>query len=354
MKKVKLVSLLLALIMALGLLAGCAAEAPAAPVAEAPAAEAPAAEAPIRIGLSLPTQQEERWVRDRERMVEVAAEMGVELIVMVANANMAEQMSQVESLLSQNIQALILAPHDAAASATLVDKAEEAGVPVIAYDRLITGTDYLDYYISFDNVRVGELQGEFITSLVPEGNYIIMSGAPTDNNARLFKEGAMKYLQPLIDSGAITVVAEQAVENWVPENALRIVEAALLANNNDIQAILAPNDGTAGASIEALAAQGLAGQVPITGQDAELAAAQRIVAGTQTMTIFKDTRVTAKKAVEMAVEIARGGTIATTATIDNGNEMVPAVLVDSQVVTKENLDELLIDSGYLAREDVYN
>jgi len=313
---------------------------------------APEAEAKIKVGLSLPTQREERWVRDKEKMEAVANELGIELIVKVADANMQEQISQVEALFTQGIDVLILAPHDASAAASLVDKANQEGIPVISYDRLITNTDKLDIYLSFDNVKVGELQGKYITEQVPEGKYIIMSGAPTDNNAKLFKEGAMKYIQPLINSGKITVIAEQAVENWVPENALKIVEAALAANNNEVNAILAPNDGTAGAAIQALAAQGLAGKVAITGQDAEKAAAKRIVEGTQSMTIFKDTRDLGKAAIELAVQLAKGEKVTTNGTVENGKINVPSVLLEPKVVTADNLKAVLVDSGYITEADL--
>ncbi len=306
----------------------------------------------IKVGLSLPTQREERWVRDKAKMEAVAKEMGIELIVKVADANMQEQTTQVEALLNQGIDVLILAPHDASAAASLVEMANKDGVPVISYDRLITGTDKLDYYISFDNVKVGEIQGKFISEMVPEGNYIIMSGAPTDNNAKLFKEGAMKYIQPLIDSGKINVIAEQAVENWVPENALKIVEAALAANDNKVDGILAPNDGTAGAAIQALAAQGLAGQVPITGQDAEKSGAKRIMEGTQSMTVFKDTRDLGQAAIETAIKIAKGEKVETNSAVDNGVVEVPTVSLDAKVVTKDNLKEILIDSGYMSEDDL--
>lgn len=306
----------------------------------------------IKVGLSLPTQREERWVRDKEKMEQVAREKGIELIVKISDANMQEQITQVESLLTQGIDVLILAPHDAAAAATLVDKANKEGVPVISYDRLITNTDKLDIYLSFDNVKVGELQGKYITEQVKEGKYIIMSGAPTDNNAKLFKEGAMKYIQPLIDSGKIKVIAEQAVENWVPENALKIVEAALAANNNEVDAILAPNDGTAGAAIQALAAQGLAGKVPITGQDAEKAAAKRIMEGTQSMTIFKDTRDLGAEAIDIAIKLAKGEKISTNGEVDNGKINVPSVLLEPKIVTKDNLKSMLVDGGYITEEDL--
>lgn len=306
----------------------------------------------IKIGLSLPTQREERWVRDKEKMEEVAKQLGAEIITKVADANMQEQITQVEALLTQGVDVLIIAPHDAAAAATLVDKANQEGVPVVSYDRLITNTDKLNIYLSFDNVKVGELQGKYITEQVSEGNYIIMSGAPTDNNAKLFKEGAMKYIQPLIDSGKINVISEQGVENWIPENALKIVEAALSANENNVQAILAPNDGTAGAAIQALTAQGLAGKVPITGQDAEKSAAKRIMEGTQSMTIFKDTRDLGQAAIEVAIKLAKEEKIDTNGNVDNGKISVPSVLLEPNVVTKENLKEILVDSGYISEDDI--
>ena len=339
----KVLAILLVMMMLVTLFVGCTKKEEAA---------APEGDAKIKVGLSLPTQREERWVRDKEKMEAVAKELGIELIVKVADANMQEQISQVEALFTQGIDVLILAPHDASAAASLVDKANQEGIPVISYDRLITNTDKLDIYLSFDNVKVGELQGKYITEKVSEGKYIIMSGAPTDNNAKLFKEGAMKYIQPLINSGKITVIAEQAVENWVPENALKIVEAALAANNNDVNAILAPNDGTAGAAIQALAAQGLAGKVAITGQDAEKAAAKRIVEGTQSMTIFKDTRDLGKAAIELAIQLSKGEKVTTNGAVDNGKFNVPSVLLEPTVVTADNLKAVLVDSGYITEADL--
>lgn len=345
MKKRKLVALTMSVVMSIALFAGCG--------NKAVDANGSSGEDKIVIGLSLPTQSEERWVRDKEQMEAEAERLGVELKVQVSNNDVAQQASQVENLISQEVDVLIIAPHDASAAAASVEKAHEAGIKVISYDRLIMDTE-VDLYLSFDNVKVGELQGEYITKEVPKGNYIVMSGAPTDNNAKLFKEGAMKFIKPLVDSGDINIVAEQAVDDWNPENALKIVENALTANNNDIQAILAPNDGTASGAIVALTAQGLAGQVPITGQDSSLDAAQRIAKGTQSMTILKDTRELGTNAIEAAIKIANGEDVNTEGNVVNNNKIdVPSLLLTPYVVTKDNLDELLIDSGYLNKEDVY-
>ncbi|OHD11572.1 MAG: D-xylose transporter subunit XylF [Spirochaetes bacterium GWD1_27_9] len=306
----------------------------------------------FKIGLSLPTQREERWVRDKIKMLEVAKKLGVELMVQVSDNDQGKQTSQCENLISQGVKVLIVAPHDASASSTIIEKAHKSKIPVISYDRLIMNSN-VDVYISFDNVKVGELQGEYLTKLVPKGNYVILSGAPTDNNATLFKEGAMKFIKPLVDKGDIRIVMEQAVIDWQPANAQKLMENALTANNNDIQAVLAPNDGTSGGCIQALAGQKLSGKVPITGQDAELQGAQRIVQGTQTMTILKDTRFLGEKAIEIAMKLAKGEKFDTNGTVNNGKIDVLSILLTPIVVDKANIDEVLIESGYLNKEDVY-
>jgi D-xylose transport system substrate-binding protein len=336
----KSIVVLLVVMLFATVLAGCKTAAPA--------------EKKLKIGLSLATLQEERWVRDKDRLTKDCSDQGIELLTQIANMDAATQESQCENLFTQGINVLIIAAQDASAAASIVDKAHAAGVKVICYDRLVMDTLNDDVYISFDNVQVGVLQGTWLTKAVPKGNYAILSGAPTDNNAKLFKQGAMSVIQPLIDSGAVKVVAEQAVVEWKPENALKIMENALTANKNNIQGILAPNDGTAGGCIQALAAQGLAGKVPITGQDAELAAAQRIVKGTQGMTVFKDTRLLADAAVEAAKNMFAGTALANaTQTVNNNKMDVPSILLVPIAVDKSNIDKELIDSGYLAKADVY-
>lgn len=310
----------------------------------------------IKIGFSLPTMREERYQRDRDAFVAEAQKLGAEVLVQGANNDENLQNSQVENLITQGINVLVLDPQNAASAATLVDKAHQAGIKVISYDRLIMNSDP-DVYISFDNEKVGELQGEFITKLVPKGNYFVFAGAPTDNNATLFKKGAMKYIQPLVDKGDIKVVFDQAIKDWDPNEALKLAENALTANKNKVDAILAPNDGTAGGIIQALAEQKLDGKVPITGQDAELAAAKRIVTGKQSMTIFKDVRVLAKEAADLAVQLAQGKNVKDISSIDktvNNNKIdVPSLLLTPVVITKDNIDKELIDSGWFKKADVY-
>jgi len=334
----KLLTLFMVALMVVGLFSGCGKK----------------DDGKIKIGILLPTKQEERWVRDGDVMKEYAQELGVEIDMQYAGQDAATQDSQGKDMLTKGVDVLIIGAVDSGAAASIVDEAAAEDVPVVSYDRLIMGTDNLAVYLSFDNVAVGRLQGEYITKKVPEGKYILMSGSPTDNNAKLFKQGAMEYIQPLIDSGAIEVIDDQPVDEWKPENALKIVENALTSANNEVDAILAPNDGTAGGAIQALAAQGLDGKVPITGQDAELAAAQRIVEGTQSMTIFKDTRELGKAAVDAAIKLAKGEELsAATQTVNNNKVDVPSILLTPYAVDKDNLDELLIDSGFLKKEDVY-
>jgi len=310
----------------------------------------------IKIGLSLDTLQEERWHKDRDEFVKAAEKLGAKVLVQVANMDDAVQKSQCENLISQGVDVLVIVPHNAETLTSVIEEAHKSGVEVISYDRLIKNAD-VDLYISFDNVKVGELQGKYLTTKVPKGNYFVFSGSPTDNNAKLFKEGAMKYITPLAKSGKIKILYEQPIKDWKPEEALRLCENALTKNKNNVQGILAPNDGTAGGIIQALKQQGLAGKVVVTGQDGDLAAIKRIVEGSQSMTVFKDVRLLAKKAAEVAVKIAKGTKVKdlkdVNGKVDNGKLKVPSVLLTPVAVDKSNIDTVLIKSGWFTKEQVY-
>jgi len=306
----------------------------------------------IRVGVSLPTQRDERWVRDAQKMKEVAKAEGIDLRLQVCDNDAAKQMSQCENLLAEGIDILILAPHDATSAAAIVDDAHNEGIKVISYDRLVMGTK-VDLYVSFDNQEVGRLQGQYLTKLVPKGNYIVLAGAPTDNNAKLYRNGALEAIKPLADKGDIKIVMDQWVTDWQPTVAMNMVQNALTANDNKIDAVLAPNDNTAGGVIQALAQVGLAGKVPVTGQDAEVTAAQRIIKGTQAMTVFKNTKDQAKIAVETAIKMVKGEAPETNAKVNNGKMDVPSILLKPLVVDKNNIDEVLIASGYVTKEQAY-
>jgi D-xylose transport system substrate-binding protein len=314
-------------------------------------AAAPAAKK-IRVGVSLPTQRDERWVRDAQKMRDMAKARNIDLEMQISDNDAAKQMSQCENLLAEGIDILILAPHDATSAAEIVDEAHNAGIKVISYDRLVLN-EKVDLYISFDNVEVGRLQGEYLSKAAPRGNYIVFGGAPTDNNAKLFKQGAMSVIKPLAAKGDIKIVMDQWIQDWQPTVAMNLTQNALTANDNKIDAVLAPNDNTAGGVIQALAQAGLAGKVPVTGQDAELTAAKRIVKGTQSMTVFKDTRELASKAMDAALKIVNGQDPGATGTVNNNKMDVPSILLKPVVVDKGNIDAVLIDSGYLKKADVY-
>ncbi|UJF34899.1 D-xylose ABC transporter substrate-binding protein [Paenibacillus hexagrammi] len=307
----------------------------------------------IVIGMSMDTLKEERWQKDRDIFSAKVKELGGEVKVLAANGDDATQMSQAEQLISQGVNVLVVIPHNAEATAQIVEKAHKEGIKVISYDRLIKNSD-VDYYVSFDNVRVGEMQAKAITDKVSKGNFVYIGGADTDNNAILFKQGAMNILKPLQDKGDIKIVYDQFSKDWKPEEALKNMENALTANNNNIQAVVAANDGTAGGAIQALTAQGLAGKIPVSGQDADLAAVQRIAEGKQTMTVYKPINAIATKAAEMAISLAKDGKVdGADKKVNNGKIDVPSILLDPISVDKNNLMDTVIKDGFHKVEDVF-
>jgi D-xylose transport system substrate-binding protein len=220
---------------------------------------------------------------------------------------------------------------------------------------LITGCD-LDLYITFDNVKVGELQARFLAERIPEGGklrVVRIYGSKTDNNAVLFKQGQDNVLKPLIEAGKVEVVFEDWAADWKPENAKKIMNAAITKSGPGIDAVLASNDGTAGGAVQALTEEGLAGKVLVTGQDGDLAACQRIVQGTQTMTVYKPIKVLASRAAEAAVKLAKGQSVIARSGIDNGKGEVPSLLLEIVAVTRDNLRETIVADGFRVEADVY-
>lgn len=308
----------------------------------------------VRIGLSLDTLKEARWQADRDMFVRRAEELGASVQVLAANGDDTVQISDVEKLITSGVDVLVIVPHDGTAMAKAVRLAHEAGIPVIAYDRIIRDSD-LDLYVSFDNVRVGELQARFVAENLRggRGRIVRIYGAKTDNNASLFKAGQDSVIDPLARSGAIEVLHEDWAEDWKPENAKRIVNAAITAKGSRIDAVLASNDGTAGGAIQALSEEGLAGKVLVTGQDADLVALQRIAAGTQAMTIYKPLHTLAQGAAELAVKMATGKPVVARHTVNNGAIDVPSVLFDVVTVTKDNIESTVVKDGLYRREEIF-
>ena len=308
---------------------------------------------PLTIGLSLDTLREERWQRDRDMFVARCRELGARVLVQAANNNEVVQNAQAENLLTQGVDVLVVAPHNSKTAATIVESAHRSGVPVIAYDRLINDSD-VDLYISFDNERVGELQAGYAVQRAPRGRYVLIGGSPADNNALLYHKGQMNVLKPRVDRREIEIVTDQYAADWQPVEALKIMENALTRSDNRVDAVVAANDGLAGGAIQALAEQGLAGKVVVTGQDAELSACQRVVAGTQSMTIYKPIRKLARKAAEIAVAMARKQPIGTVADrLDNGFKQVPSLLIEPVAVDRNNLASTVIADGFHPLDQIY-
>ncbi|NGZ75020.1 D-xylose ABC transporter substrate-binding protein [Saccharibacillus alkalitolerans] len=307
----------------------------------------------IKIGFAMDTLLEERWKKDRDLFVEAAQRLGAEVIVKSADGDDARQIAQAEAMISQGVDVLVIVPHNAEATAAIVSKAHKSGIKVLSYDRLVTNAD-VDLYVSFDNVEVGHLQAEAIMKIVPKGNYVYIGGADTDNNARQFKEGVFEALQPSIERGDIRIVYDQWSKDWKPVYALENMLEALKANGaGGIDAVIVANDATAGGAVRALERYGLAGSIPVAGQDADLEAVRRIVDGTQTMTVYKPIGRLAEDTARLAVALAKGEPTGATRRVNNGKIEVPSILLSPIAVDASNLDGTVIADGFHSREEVY-
>src|SRR5512143_3391489 len=300
-----LLSILSLMVIASMLLVGCGAT--------------PAAGGKIKVGLSFSDFATERWKNEDTLMRKLLQEKGYEVISQEANHDVKLQNDQIDNMVAQGVKGLIVIAEDGAAAATAVDKAAAAGVKVIAYDRLIK-TKNIAAYLSFDNVEVGRQEAlGVMTALGLPGSttwtkdnpakVVLSGGSPTDNNAVLVRQGQMEVVQPYIDQGVVKIVADQWVDNWDAANALKTMENILTAQNNKIDAVVASHDGTALGELQALAAQGLAGKVPISGQDATADGCNSIVKGEQTVSVYKDIRQLSPMAVDMMDALLKGQTV---------------------------------------------
>ncbi|PNR93892.1 D-xylose ABC transporter substrate-binding protein [Petrotoga sp. 9PWA.NaAc.5.4] len=306
----------------------------------------------ILIGLSMCELQLERWQKDRDIFVDTAEKLGAKVIVQSSNNDDLLQISQVENMINQGVDVLVIIAHDGNIMGSIVKEAHANGVPVIAYDRLLMNSD-LDYFITFDPIKIGEYQAQYLVNKKPTGNYFLLGGSPTDNNAHLVRQGQMNILQPYIDRGDIKIVGDQWAKNWSAQEAMNIIENALTATKNQIDVIVASNDSTAGGAIEALKEQGLAGKVLVSGQDADLVACRRIVEGTQTMTVYKPIKSIATQAAIMAVSVVKDIHVVTNGTANNGVKEVPTFYLEPIPVDMNNIVETVIRDGFHSLEDVY-
>lgn len=300
----------------------------------------------IRIGVSFPTKKETRWINDFEYIRQAASDADVDLVAYIADKNAAEQESQCDEILQHGVSVLILAPHDARAAGNITAKAKAAGVKVISYDRLVLGSD-IDFYVSFDNVKVGELQARYLTKKAPSGKYIVFSGAPTDNNSKLFHSGAMNVLRPFVSSGKIKIIEDSPIDNWDADVAEKLTDSFIEKHGTEIAAIIAPNDKTAGGVIQALENHHIGGLVAVSGQDADFDGAVRVVAGLQSMTVFKNAHNLATAAVGAAMNMALGQPPPSNNVVYNGKGQIPALLLEPVVADKENIIPMLSKSGHI-------
>lgn len=313
----------------------------------------------VKLGLSFAGFDIERWVREKDMMVKLGEEAGAEVFFQVANNNAKTQNDQIENMVLQGANVIIIVAHDGATAATAVDQAAAEGVKCIAYDRLIP-TDKLGAYITFDNVEVGRQQALGVLDVVPSGNFALIGGSPTDNNAHLVRKGQMEVLQPLIDKGDVKVVGDQWVDGWSQEKAVGIMENILTANQNKVDAVVASNDGTGLGSLQALDAQGLAGKVPVSGQDATSAACKSIVEGKFTVTVFKDINLLAPAAIDIAMKLAGGEDpglekrpLTELAGVEAKGGDIACKFLPVVRVTKDNLYDVIIKSGFQKWEEIY-
>ncbi|NMB67448.1 MAG: sugar ABC transporter substrate-binding protein [Chloroflexi bacterium] len=342
------------------------------------ATTAPATEGKLAVGIVLPTKDEPRWVQDETRFKDALTAAGYDVEILFSQGSSAKEKENVEALITKGVKVLIICPQDGDAAAAAVEEARKAGIKVISYDRLITSTDAVDYYVTFDSVAVGAKQCQYLVDHASGTGLplYLYAGAASDNNAFLFFEGAWSVLQPKIADGTFVIknsseavalqdkatltrdemskIIGQITTNWDFNTAKNLAESnltvATAADKGEVF-ILAPNDGTARAIADAFGADKDVTKYYVTGQDAEKASVQYIIDGKQSMTVFKDVRTLVNDAIAMAVSLLKGETVATTGSYDNKKIQVPAKQSEVIAVDAANVKSVLIDSGYYAASD---
>jgi D-xylose transport system substrate-binding protein len=307
---------------------------------------------PVKVGFLIHALDKERWENDRDFFVEKVRELGGEVMVRIADNDTKKQLDQANELLTNGVDVLVIVPVDQFAAAQIVDNAKANNVKVISYDRLIKNCS-LDYYVSTDNVEIGMLQAEYLTTIQPSGNYALIEGALSDNNSQFLYLGHMNVLQPLVERGDIKIVYNVFTERWGEEEGYNHTKQ-LLSKTDDVDAIIAGNDAIAMGVINALKETGKQGEVLIAGMDADLRNLQEIVAGHQTCTIYKPYQKLASTAAELAVTLgSTGESEKTFQTVSNGKMLVPVVFHNGTVVNRENLKLTVISEGYQKEEEIY-
>jgi len=302
------------------------------------------------VGVSWSNFQEERWKRDEAAMKAAIEKAGGKYISADAQGSNEKQAADIDNLITKGAKVLVVLAWDADAVLPAVKRARAEGIPVIAYDRLIQDKDV--FYLTFDNIEVGRMQAQGVFKVKPAGNYVFIKGAPTDPNADFLHKGQLEVLNAAIKAGKIKVVGEQYTEGWAPENAQKNMEQILTRNQNKVDAVVASNDGTAGGVVAALSGRGIKG-VPVSGQDGDHAALNRVALGTQTVSVWKDARELGREAAIAAVDLAGGKKVAGATTWAEGEKKVPmnSKFLKPVAITAANLD-VVIKAGWIKKEEV--
>ncbi len=303
------------------------------------------------IGVSWSNFQEERWKTDEAAIKEALDAAGATYISADAQASAAKQLTDIEALITQGADALIILAMDKDAIGPAIQAADDNGIPVVGYDRLIE--DERAFYITFDNKGVGRIIAETVTEAQPEGNFAIIKGDPGDPNALFLLEGMMEVIGDDVEAGTINIACESFTDGWQPNNAQQNMEQCLTQTGNEIDAVLAENDGMAGGVIAALSDQGMEG-LPVGGQDGDLAALNRVARGTQTVSVWKNSNELGKRAAEIAVSLAEGTAMSDVEGAEqwSGGEKgveMSAIFLEPTPITQDNLNEV-IDAGHISQE----
>jgi len=305
----------------------------------------------IQIGFVTDSYLLERWQKDQDHFMQRAKELGAEVLVKYTGESSEEQIRVVEDIIQQDIDVLVIIPYDKDALSVPIKKARDRGIKVIAYDRLVMNAP-VDLYISFNNYDVGRLMAQSLLQAVPRGNYVIINGSIYDHNSTMINQGYLEVLQTAIDNGDIMIVDDTWANVWRSEIAYDYINE-LLASGVVMDAVLCGNDTLAEGAIKALSENMLAGQVMVSGQDTELAACQRIVEGTQYVSIYKPIKILAEGAAEAAISLAKGEPVKANGSINNGSYMIPYIMYEPIAVTKYNIDDTVIADKFHLREEVY-
>src|SRR6266436_868873 len=297
------------------------------------------------IGFSFEAMKGERWQTDLSSFEARAKQLGAEVISRDADGDDDRQFQQVQNMIKAGIKVLVLLPHTNSQASRMVDAAKAANVKVISYDRLVLNSD-VDLYVSFDRLEIGKMQAQYLVEHAPKGNYVLIAGSPNDEGAKALHGAQMSVLQPYIARGDIKVLADAYTKDWLPSEAYLFTLKAIESSHGKIAAVLASNDGLAGGAIQALREHDLAGKVPVSGQDADLASVICLAQGTQTMTVYKPVTNEAVRAAEEAVRLAKGEKPHANATTSNGKTNVPTIMLKPVVVTRDNIKATVVKDGF--------